>query len=112
MYSQADLTLTSENKSAYFSGFEEYGPMVDSIRRAGAENKDVKLANKVLQFIFNGITGFRFPVCHYPVTSMTAHELGLLVQQVMTALAKNNFQVTHRISTFTSNSSSYQRKRY
>ena len=37
--------------------------------------KKFELAKSVLQFIFIGHTGFRFPVGHFPVMSTQAHNL-------------------------------------
>ena len=62
---------------------------VDAKERALTEN----VSNKVLQFVFNGWTGFHFPVAHYPVTSMDSAELRQLVMEVISALHLHGFKV-------------------
>ena len=53
-----------------------------------------KLANSVLQFIFNGYTGFTFPAAHYPVKVMSAEELNHLAQRLIHSLEKHGFNVS------------------
>ena len=77
-----------------YSGFCDYGDVIPELQRVyGNTDKSTALATKVLQFIFNGVSGFKYPVCHYPITGITAADLTLLIDQVITALAENHFQV-------------------
>ena len=97
---QADLTLTSENLQPVYSGFNDYGSTINNIRTAYGEkgsNRDnfSNLSNKVLQFIYNGFTGFKFPVAHYPVTNMRAAELRHILMEVINALHQHGFKVIH-----------------
>ena len=93
---QSDLTLTSENKNLVFHGFSEYGDTIDSIRKLYGykEEKTKGLATKALQFVFNGVTGFSFPVAHYPVHSLNMRQLRHIVDEVVSSLAEFNFQVS------------------
>ena len=91
---QADLTLTSQDKQPFFYGFFEYGEMLDSTEAAHAsEDVQSPLANKKLQFVFNGLTGFHFPVCHCPIVGMNMRQLRQLIGEVTTALMNHGFQV-------------------
>ena len=93
---QADLTLTSFNKEKIFYGFCEYGKTLDGVDTAYAgKSQQSPLANKVLQFVFNGLTGFRFPVCHYPIVGMDMRQLRQLISEVITGLSTHGFQVNY-----------------
>ena len=72
-----------------FIGIEELPSPIEHMR----EKPQSKLAKNSLQCVFNGLTGFSFPVCHYPVVSYTAAELRLMVDKVIHALHKYGFQV-------------------
>ena len=90
---QSDLDISSENKKTVLHGFTDYGPTIDSLAVAYKERKKHELATKVLQFIYNGISGFKFTVCHYAVTGMDMRQLRHIIEEVTAALAKYNFQV-------------------
>ncbi|XP_067943139.1 LOW QUALITY PROTEIN: uncharacterized protein [Watersipora subatra] len=62
-----------------FIGFEELDPVITDLR----DEKDSVLAKHVLQFYFNGYSGFKLLVCHYPVKAYTAKELNHLIQDVV-----------------------------
>lgn len=53
----------------------------------------VKLATHVLQIVFLGYTGFRFPVCHFPTTGVNASELHTILWSVMKKLYDWGFHV-------------------
>ena len=78
-----------------FYGLSEYGETIDNIRKLYdyKEDKTNGLATKALQFIFNGVTGFCFPVAHYPVNNMNMRQLRHVVDEVICALGEFNFQV-------------------
>ena len=51
------------------------------------------LATHVLQFMFLGSTGFRWPVCYFATTEAHASELVLLVWEVVNAVQSYGFKV-------------------
>ena len=51
------------------------------------------LATHILQFVFFGNTGFRWPVAYYPTTEAHASELMVLVWDVVETLSSYGFQV-------------------
>lgn len=52
-----------------------------------------KLPDKVMQLLFNSVTGFHFPFAHFPTVGMKSEELKHIVEEAITALSKHNFQV-------------------
>ena len=52
-----------------------------------------RLASHVLQVVFIGYTGFRFPVCHFPTTGVTASELHTILWSVIKNLYDWGFYV-------------------
>ena len=52
-----------------------------------------KLASHVLQMIFLGDTGFRFPFAHFPTTEATASDLYVVFWEAVLNLHKWGFQV-------------------
>lgn len=89
---QKDLAVKydSENKGLYeYIGFEELTPGIMAMR--GAERN--LLANKALQYVFVGLSGFSFPVCHYPIGTCSTEELTTLTHDVISALHKHGFRV-------------------
>ena len=51
------------------------------------------ISNKVLQFMFNGWTGLKFPVANFPITNMDSAELRGITMEVVNALHRHGFQV-------------------
>lgn len=56
---------------------------------------DLKLATHVLQLLFLGNTGFRFPVAHFPTTQISSAELYLLFWKAVKMLSIYGFTVTY-----------------
>lgn len=54
---------------------------------------DHALASHVLQFIFLGYTGFKWPVAYFPTTEAHAAELQILVWDVINKVQGYGFQV-------------------
>jgi hypothetical protein len=66
-----DLQIVQRGGSSQLVGFLNLGSERDSF---AASNKPT-LANHVLQFMFNGLTGFRFLVAHYPTIQANGPQL-------------------------------------
>lgn len=53
------------------------------------------MATHVFQIIFLGITGFRFPIAHFPVTEATASEIHCMIQRAVHCLSTWGFDVKY-----------------
>ena len=56
---------------------------------------DKRLANHVLQFIFNSLTCFRWPLAHYPTCGATAPELSDVIWDVIRPLVNRGISVLY-----------------
>lgn len=54
-----------------------------------------KLATHVLQLLFLGVTGFRFPIAHFPTVQITPHELYLIFWKSVKMLGIYGFRVIY-----------------
>jgi hypothetical protein len=57
--------------------------------------KEIKLATHVLQFVFLGFTGFRFPLFHFPTEQASAPELYLLFWKIVNILSTFGFKIQY-----------------
>ena len=93
--------MASENHEKMYHGFTDYGEHLENVERiCQKEWTESKLANKVLQFMFNGYHGFRFPLCHFPIIGMDARQLTDLIDQAITALEHFGFHVSKDFYSF------------
>lgn len=58
-------------------------------------NSDLNLATHVLQFVFLGFSGFRFPVSHFPTIQATASDLYILTWELINMLQVFGFTVRY-----------------
>lgn len=58
-------------------------------------NNTQTMATHVLQIIFLGITGFRFPIAHFPVTEATASEIHCMFHRAVHYLSTWGFHVKY-----------------
>ena len=92
---QSDLQFYCKNGQTYLTGFTEISNeslFMDSILTG---KKEVTLATHVLQFVFLGFTGFRFPLFHFPTKQATASELNLLFWKIVNFLQIFGFTVKY-----------------
>ena len=55
----------------------------------------MKLATHVLQYVFLGFSGFRFPICHFPTIQASASDLYILTWEVINMLQVFGFTVRY-----------------
>lgn len=92
---QTDITLSSTNKELTLTGLRDHGDFLEGLNTAYEKpsSDEGKIPDKVLQLIFNGLAGFKFPVAHYPVANMSGRELRAIIDENITALSHHDFQV-------------------
>ena len=61
--------------------------------RNGGDRKQI--ANHVLQLQFLGLTGFRFPLAHFPTTQATAPEINQIFWKCVSFLQSYGFKVLY-----------------
>ena len=72
---QQDLQIIKKGRDMCLVGNHDIGSLGNLADKISKEQTKLQLAKSVLQFIFLGHTGFRFPVAHFPVTTAQAHHL-------------------------------------
>jgi hypothetical protein len=76
---QPDLQFKKTNGEIELIGFTEVLPESLVFDEIKTNRRERILATHVLQLVFLGITGFRFPFAHFPSTTANGHELYLLL---------------------------------
>lgn len=75
MYIQPDLQFSKKNNDIKLIGFTEVTPESLIIEQLNSKTKQRTLATHVLQFVFLGFTGFRFPCAHFASTTASATDM-------------------------------------
>ncbi len=89
---QSDIqTSTADGKLSYV-GFADVG-LASAHRNAVTDADTVKLGTHVLQFVFVGVSGFRFPVAHYPTNGASCLDLNQEVWTIVEELEQWGFNV-------------------
>ena len=72
---QPNLRIVTNGATVEFVGLVETLDGSRSMKVIQQGNNAQTMATHVFQIIFLGITGFRFPIAHFPVTETTASEI-------------------------------------
>jgi hypothetical protein len=91
---QPDLQLKRIGQEYQLIGFTDCCEESKSMALLSGKN-DLQLATHVLQFLFIGHTGFRFPVAHFPTVQATPSELYLSFWRLVQMLSLYDFTVTY-----------------
>jgi hypothetical protein len=63
---QEDLQIINQGKESTLSGLIDCEPEVMLMHNLTQNKCENRLANHVMQYMFHGLTGFRWPFCNYP----------------------------------------------
>lgn len=92
---QPDLQFLKLNNNTQLIGFTECTPgsiVFDQMKNNKCEKT---LATHVLQFVFFGFTGFRFPFAYFPSHTASGHKLYLFVWKIVNMLLSFWFKVQY-----------------
>jgi len=92
---QSDLQFYSKNGKTYLIGFTDILDETQLMESISSGKKELCLATHVLQFVFLGFTGFRFPLFHFPTKQASASELNLLFWKITNLLQIFGFNVKY-----------------
>ena len=87
---QEDLQMKRNKEDTKLIGLVDLGDENENI-----ENSKPQLANHVLQYVFHGLTGFRFPVAHYPTRQANAVSLYTTFWDVVASLHTFGFHTIY-----------------
>lgn len=89
---QEGLQIVNQGKSSSLSGLEECEPDVILMHNSNAGKCESKLANHVMQYIFHGITGFRWPFANYPTAQVAPADIFIMTWKCIDALYEWGFK--------------------
>lgn len=92
---QEDLELRKKGTSFDLIGFNAGLDETHYMKTLSAGKESLQMASHVLQLLFLGHTGFRFPFAHYHTTQVTPAELLLIFWQAVKMLGVFGFTVTY-----------------
>ena len=91
---QEDLVLQRRQGKLVLVGFVELEGPLRNLEVWRKDTPQRELATNVLQYIFLGSTGFRFPIAHYPTSTAKASELYVYTHSIIRKLDLYGFEVT------------------
>ena len=92
---QSDLQFYSRDNKIYITGFTDLGDESALVESIKTKTSNMKLATHVLQYVFLGFSGFRFPICHFPTIQASASDLYILTWEVINMLQVFGFTVRY-----------------
>ncbi|OWF43040.1 hypothetical protein KP79_PYT24941 [Mizuhopecten yessoensis] len=92
---QDDLVISKSGDVWNLVGMVEMGETNDNIDIICNGKRRVQLATHALQFVFHGLTGFRWPVVYYGSNTATAHQLYNCFWKCVDVLDENGFTVDY-----------------
>lgn len=92
---QPDLQFKKRDKEIELIGFTELLPESVIFQKLKSNKNERILATHVLQLVFLGSTGFRFPFAHFATDTASGHELYLLMWQSVNMLLNFGFKIQY-----------------
>lgn len=99
---QEDIQIKRHGGSSKFVGMPDLGDEGNQL-----QSSKYQMANHVIQFMFHGLTGFRFLVAHYPTTQANAPQIYTMFWDVVQALEQWGFHVIYTSLDGASNNRSF-----
>lgn len=88
---QESIEIVQKGKSMEIVGFTEMGEEGDLIQTLRNGKHKQILGSHILQLLFQGLTGFRFPIAHFVSAQVNACELYSIVWEAIDKLQQFNF---------------------
>lgn len=88
---QEDLQILRTKSGTKLVGLSDSGSDARNMSVLTTGKPDLELANHVLQYIFSGLSGFRWPFAHYPNTQAPPAEIFLTFWSCVNALSEWGF---------------------
>lgn len=92
---QPDLQFKKKDGQIELIGFTELTPESLVFEKMKSQKNERILATHVLQFVFLGFTGFRFPFAHFPSSTASGHDLYLLLWKAVNMLLNFGFIIQY-----------------
>ncbi|KAK3109107.1 hypothetical protein FSP39_023224 [Pinctada imbricata] len=92
---QDDLQVQRKGDGWDVMGYEDLGQTNNMIETITKDKKEVRLATSVLQLLFHGFSGFRWPVAFYATSSASTHQLYNIIWQCIDIMDEFGFSVNY-----------------
>ena len=92
---QDDIQVMRKEDRWNLLGDRNVGPVLNNITIIMAGKKEVKMATHVLQCIFAGSGGFRWPIAYYATTTAITHQLITIIWDLVDSLSEYDFSVDY-----------------
>ena len=91
---QDGLVISTRNGKITLIGYVYMSESLNNLDCYVSQNVTAEYATHVVQFMFLGFNGFRFPICHCPVKSLRACHLHLMIWRLINELKLWDFSVS------------------
>lgn len=92
---QSDIQIHKSGDIVELAGFTNYGEEGNVCKILRTGSNDCKVGTHVLQIIFIGLTGFRFPLCHFVTDQIQAPELYTIFCDAVDLIERYGFQILY-----------------
>ncbi|KAK3747781.1 hypothetical protein QZH41_010671, partial [Actinostola sp. cb2023] len=92
-----DVEMVVKDGKHRLVGFVDLGKIHDDMQTLSGASEEPKLASHVLQFIFLGDSGFRFPIAQFPSSSCTASGLQFIFWNGVKKMLETGFTIYYCI---------------
>ncbi|XP_046357922.2 uncharacterized protein LOC124136148 [Haliotis rufescens] len=95
MQIQDDLQIVRRGSDWSLVGAVDVGPLCNNINILIKKKKSVQMATHVLQFVFHGLYGFRWPVAYFGTNPGLSHQIYFNFWKIVEALGDHDFIVDY-----------------
>ena len=92
---QEDLQISRQEGEIRIDGLVNLGKTCDDMQIMNSQTQELRMAKYILQFIFLGYDGFRFPIAYFPTAGVNAPELYLNVWNIISELYLYGFSIQY-----------------
>ena len=92
---QEDLKMSFGDGQISLDGLVDLGPTSAHMNLLNTHSNDIQLASHVLQFVYLGYDGFRFPFAYYPTTGANAPEMYIVMWDAISKLITYEFTIDY-----------------
>ena len=92
---QGDIQISSQESEIRIEGLVNLGKTCDDMQISNSQTEELRMAKYILQFIFLGYDGFRFPVAYFSTAGVNAPELYMNVWNIISQLYLYGFSIQY-----------------
>ncbi|KAK3086240.1 hypothetical protein FSP39_015651 [Pinctada imbricata] len=92
---QEDLQIQRKDDAWEVIGAENMGNTNNAINTIVSGKRQIKLATTIVQIMFHGKTGFRWPVVFHSSTTANSHQLYNIIWESISALGEKDFKIDY-----------------